>query len=71
MPTPNAQVTASPYIADPRHLPPLISTEQGKALGIASQREMRRMCQNGTIKAIRIGRHWRIYRDALLEQFGL
>lgn len=70
MPTPNAQV-ASPYIIDPRRLPPLISTGQGSALGIASEREMRRMCQNGTIKAIRVGRHWRIHRDALLEQFGL
>lgn len=66
MPTPNL---VTPI--DPRNLPPLITPSQGSALGIASEREMRRMCQQGRIKAQRVGRHWRINRDALIRQFDL
>lgn len=66
MPTPNLAT-----LIDPKNLPPLISPSQGSALGIASEREMRRMCQEGRIKAYRVGRHWRIHRDSLLKQFDL
>lgn len=52
-------------------LPPLIDPKQAERLGMGSERNIRRMCETGAIKAVRVGQRWRINRDAALRQFGL
>ena len=54
-----------------RELKPLITCEEAASLGIAKARHIRKMCESGEIKAVKVGRIWRINRDALLSQYGL
>lgn len=65
--------TASLVSANPDNLPPLLTTAQAAALGLGTERSVRRMCESGTIKAVKLpgARTWRVNRDALLMQLGL
>ena len=55
----------------PRNLPVLIDPEQAAGIASTSAKFIRDRCQDGTIKATKCGRIWRINRDAFLQQFGL
>ena len=55
----------------PANLPMLIDAEQAASIASTSPKFIRDHCQDGTIKAVKCGRVWRINRDAFLEQFGL
>ena len=52
-------------------LPAFLDANQAAAIISASPKFIRDRCQDGTIKATKCGRMWRINRDAFLEQFGL
>lgn len=56
-------------------MPALITTRQAAEIGNWSERFVRILCEkgpnNGGIKAVKIGRTWRVDRDALLAQLGL
>ncbi len=56
---------------DPRELPPLLTTEQAAEVLNASVSLTQRLCREGGIPAVRVGKLWRVSRDALLRQCGL
>lgn len=55
----------------PADLGLLIDANQAASIASVSPKFIRDRCQDGTIKAVKIGRVWRINRDAFLLQFGL
>lgn len=57
--------------SDPRLLPLLLSVRQAAELLNVSEKHIRDLCRDGTIRSVRVGSSWRIGRDALLEQFGI
>lgn len=57
--------------ADPRALPLLLNVRQAAELLNVSEKHVRDLCLDGTIRSVRVGRPWRIGRDSLLEQFGI
>lgn len=57
--------------SDPRLLPLLLSVRQAAELLNVSEKHVRDLCRDGTIRSVRVGSSWRIGRDALLEQFGI
>ena len=52
-------------------LPVFLDANQAAAVISASPKFVRDRCNDGTIKAVKCGRMWRINLDALLELFGL
>lgn len=56
---------------DPRTLPLLLTAQQAAKLLNVSDKHVRDLCARGDIKSVRIGKSWRIGRDALLEQYGI
>ena len=52
-------------------LPELLSTDQAAQVLNVSTRAVTDLCKKGRIKSIRIGKLWRINRDALLDFAGL
>lgn len=58
-------------VIDIKTLPHLLDIKAAVALGVGTERTIRRMCERGELKAVKAGRQWRINRDALLEQMGL
>jgi excisionase family DNA binding protein len=65
------QTTTPANVIDLESLPPLIEPKKAEALGMGSRRNICRMCEAGTIKAVRVGQRWRINTEAALRQFGL
>ena len=59
-----------PYTEMP-DLPMLIDVDTAARVVGVSQRYVRDLCRDGTIKAAKLGRKWCIDRDALLKQLGL
>lgn len=57
--------------SDPLLLPLMLNVRQAAELLNVSEKHVRDLCQDGTIRSVRVGRSWRIGRDALLEQFGI
>ena len=55
----------------PKGLPIMIDASQAAAIISTTPKFVRDRCNDGTIKAVKCGRVWRINRDAFLEQFGL
>lgn len=55
----------------PANLPLMLDPEQCASIASTSSKFIRDRCQDGTIKAVKCGRVWRINRDAFLEQLGL
>ena len=66
-----AMYDASASTADPRALPLLLNVRQAAELLNVSEKHVRDLCLDGTIRSVRVGRSWRIGRDSLLEQFGI
>ena len=56
---------------DTDKLPHLITTRTAEELGVGPERTVRRLCETGKIKAVKVGNHWRINTAALREQFGI
>ena len=52
-------------------LPQLMSVSQAAGVLGVSQRHVARLCERGEIKAVKIGRLWRVNRDALAAQCGI
>lgn len=52
-------------------MPALLDSKQAARLLNVSERTVTRLCNRGKIRARRVGRLWRINRDALLEDTGL
>lgn len=69
--TSNTLRTTTPTREQLRDLPALLSPEQSGNICGVSARTITNLCNNGTLKACRIGRLWRVNRDALLEYAGL
>ena len=55
----------------PDDLALLIDANQAARIASTSAKFIRDRCKDGTIKAVKIGRVWRINRDEFLKQFGL
>lgn len=52
-------------------MPALLDSKQAAQLLNVSERTVTRLCNRGKIRARRVGRLWRINRDALFEYAGL
>lgn len=56
---------------DLKTLPLLLPIETARQIPGLSDRGMRMLCENGKVKAVKMGRVWRVNRDSLLEFCGL
>ena len=64
--------TATRGLSDvPEDLPVLLDTETAARLAGFSAKFVREHCRLGDIECVRIGREWRIHRDAYLRKLGL
>ena len=52
-------------------LPELLNTSQAAEVLQVTPRMISAMCSSGKLKAVRVGRLWRVNRDALLDFAGL
>lgn len=52
-------------------LPELLNTSQAAEVLQVTPRMVSAMCSSGKLKAVRVGRLWRVNRDALLDFAGL
>lgn len=52
-------------------LPELLNTSQAAEVLQVTPRMVSAMCTSGKLKAVRVGRLWRVNRDALLDFAGL
>ena len=60
--------TTTPTLAE---LPPLASVQQVARACNVSERHVLRLCERGELKAVRLGKVWRINRDALAAKLGM
>lgn len=49
----------------------LMTAAQAAEVMRVSPRQVARMCARGELKAVRVGKLWRVNRDALAERLGL
>ncbi len=66
-----AQSKIPTSVGDLKSLPVLLNIETASGIPQISDRQMRKWCEDGTIKAVKMGRVWRVNRDSLLEFCGL
>ena len=48
----------------------ILTVKEAAALLKTSRQQIRRMIQNGELPALKVGREWRISRNALLDYLG-
>ena len=48
----------------------ILTVKEEVALFKTSRQQIRRMIQNGELPAVKVGREWRISRNALLDYLG-
>ena len=48
----------------------ILTVKEAAALLKTSRQQIRRMFQNGELPAVKVGREWRISRNALLDYLG-
>ena len=48
----------------------ILTVKEAAALLKTSRQQIRRMIQNGELPAVKIGREWRISKNALLDYLG-
>lgn len=58
-------------MGDLKSLPLLLPIETARHIPQVSDRYMRKLCEDGTIRATKVGRTWRVNRDSLLAFCGL
>lgn len=56
---------------DLKTLPLMLTIETAKNIPGCSDRYMRTLCESGQVRAVKLGRVWRVNRDSLLEFCGL
>ena len=49
----------------------ILTVKEAAALLKTSRQQIRRMIQNGELPAVKVGREWRISRNALLDYLGV
>ena len=49
----------------------ILTVKEAAALLKTSRQQIRRMIQNGELPAVKVGREWRISRNALLDYLGI
>lgn len=54
-----------------RDLPIMLKSKEAAGLLSVCDKQIRDMCAEGTIHAVKVGAVWRIPRDEFLRQFGL
>lgn len=54
-----------------KRYPALLKSREAAEILNCSTRTIPRLCENGTLKAVKVGYEWRINRDALLKFAGL
>ena len=54
-----------------REVPILLDVKEAAALARVSLKQIRDLCAEGKIKAVKVGDVWRINATALVEQLGL
>ena len=65
------QTVLSNATATMADLPPLATPRQVAEVCSVSERHVLRLCERGELKAVRLGRVWRINRDALAAKLGM
>ena len=60
--TPNVEI---------RDLPQLMTARQAASVLSVSERQIARMCEHEKLPAAKVGRAWRINRDALAARYGI
>ena len=65
------RLTIPTNVGDLKSLPVLLNIETASNIPHISDRQMRKWCEDGTIKAVKMGRVWRVNRDSLREFCGL
>ncbi|WP_297232683.1 helix-turn-helix domain-containing protein [uncultured Flavonifractor sp.] len=48
----------------------ILTVKEAAALLKTSRQQIRRMIQNGELPAVKVGREWRISKNALLDYLG-
>ena len=48
----------------------ILTVKEAAALLKTSRQQIRRMIQNGELPAVKVGRGWRVSRNALLDYLG-
>lgn len=66
-----AQGQTKRYVTVPADLPVLIEADEAAALYGCTSKHIRDQCRKGSIRAVKLGRSWRIHRDSFLQQCGL
>ena len=56
---------------DLKNLPIMLPIEIAKQIPRCSGRYMRTLCESGQVRAVKVGRMWRVNRDSLLSYCGL
>lgn len=64
-------ITIPTEAKDLKTLPLMLPIETAKQIPGCSDRYMRDMCEKKKVKAVKMGRVWRVNRDSLLEFCGL
>ena len=59
------------YREIPRDLPVMLDVETSSNIANCSPRHIREMLQSGKLQGVKLGKVWRVNRDALLEMLGL
>ena len=52
-------------------LPEILNVRQAAALLGVSEHHIRNLCKRSSIRSVKLGREWRIGRDALIRQMGI
>ena len=67
----DCEVDMGNTVKDKETLPELLSTAQTAEVLQVTPRMVSAMCSSGKLKAVRVGKLWRVNRDALFEFAGL
>ena len=54
-----------------RDLPELLTPRQAADAMQVTTRQIAKMCERGDLRAVRVGRLWRVNRDALAASLGI
>lgn len=52
-------------------LPPLITSKEAAQLARCSENHVTQLCRSGKVKAVRLGRHWRINTAEFMAYLGI
>lgn len=64
-------ITIPTEAKDLKTLPLMLDVETARQVPGCSDRYMRTLCESGQVRAVKMGRVWRVNRDSLLAFCGL